>query len=1098
MKITTFTIMTISMQIVLLLSSLNIMAQGNPIVPDIPPSPQAVAFNRLGDYQVNNNYGMPDISIPLFEIDFHGYKIPLTLHYEASPLKPGYNYDVTGIGWTLSGNSCVSRTIKDIADECADNPFTLDGFKYSSGADKTYLYFHYNDLLDRVNYQYDSYNIVLPSGRNIPFFMYKWDGVMQYHLMSPDSNVKISCSYSPNSINSFTVTDEAGVTYNFTIPEKATNIFMDDPNANRYVTWLLTSIEIPAKGTIYYQYTEHPVAINTHNILREPVISVCRLYDSWREWPNERHFNVKGHFQSQSPRYEMTFLSRIIYGPTVVDFNYTNDKQHMREIVISENNEIIRKYALNVYGSPYYPNWHLNSLVISGQDEADRLVYGFSYYNINPGEYTDYWGNRCNAGPSVVGANGHTINNYGLNNLGNFNLFFGYDEIGLDWVGIQNQLNIDGRLAQLIENEPDDHSYYYKLKLQSTTDGDTRIPTTPDKHGVLSSITYPNGGRTSFYWENHRFPTATAADGDIVTDRRHQRIIEGGGFRIESIINWTADGNLVSKDYYRYGFTIGDVIHRDFPLPLPDSLNLNDTINHHIGCGEPVVDPNLFTLMSGFSYSLSLVPGSSSTYTYAQPTAFLKMLLGQDSQFKNISYNQEVQGVPMWWEATFSAIKFRSLIGGRRPVVYPEITVYHGQPFDTAECISKTVYRYDIYKSQFPDYYSGGNYLSDFNYQTVPDTAYFEPLFFYPGYPALTCNEYPADRHQLKSKSDYSYNAARGIWELVSEEKYKYTNYNFSESGFVFESIFSRENYYPNYGNLTYNQLGFNHPLINAPLRAFYKPSSQKFGRFTLSEKTTTTLRQGGTRTNDNIQTERYEYLYSGVLKSREYSDLYYRIRSDYGRDNCDKKDEYSFVGEESGSSTPAIAEMKSRNMLASLISSETFSYAPWTSKVSGSKMDYSFFGNKILPSKLYESNGDQYEESVEVLSYDSYGNPTEVEDLKTGIHSVFLWDIYGRYLIALVKNATLSQVGNVSQLLSGTSVTRYATLKNLLPNAQIQTWDYKPLIGVSSHTDVNGETTLYEYDGLGRLKAEKRIVNGTTEPEVLHEYEYNYLNQQY
>ena len=105
MKITTFTIMTISMQIVLLLSSLNIMAQGNPIVPDIPPSPQAVAFNRLGDYQVNNNYGMPDISIPLFEIDFHGYKIPLTLHYEASPLKPGYNYDVTGIGWTLSGNS---------------------------------------------------------------------------------------------------------------------------------------------------------------------------------------------------------------------------------------------------------------------------------------------------------------------------------------------------------------------------------------------------------------------------------------------------------------------------------------------------------------------------------------------------------------------------------------------------------------------------------------------------------------------------------------------------------------------------------------------------------------------------------------------------------------------------------------------------------------------------------------------------------------------------------------------------------------------------------------------------------------------------------
>ena len=78
--------------IAILLSGMHVMAQ-SPNLPDIPPSPQAVAFNRLGDYQVNNNYGAPNISIPLFEIDFHGYKIPLTLHYEASPLKSGYNYD---------------------------------------------------------------------------------------------------------------------------------------------------------------------------------------------------------------------------------------------------------------------------------------------------------------------------------------------------------------------------------------------------------------------------------------------------------------------------------------------------------------------------------------------------------------------------------------------------------------------------------------------------------------------------------------------------------------------------------------------------------------------------------------------------------------------------------------------------------------------------------------------------------------------------------------------------------------------------------------------------------------------------------------------
>lgn len=1101
MKNTFYPIRITVMLLVLLLSELHILAQNTfqGLTPDVPPSPQAVAFNRLGDYQLNNNYGAPDINIPLFEIDFHGYKIPLTLHYEASPLKPGYNYDVMGVGWTLSGNSCVSRTIKDRADEYGmfGNPFCLDDFRNSSGDDKEYLYYQYNNLLDQVNFQYDSYNIILPSGRSIPFFMYMENGVMTYKRMPADSHVMIVCSYNQNgmgSINAFTVTDESGITYNFTLPEKATNLFQNDPNANRYVTWLLTSIDIPAKGTIYYQYTEDPVVINTHNILHEPVVTVCRLYDSWNECPNESHFKVKGFFQTQSPRYEMKLLTRIIYGPTEVAFNYKDNNQHIKDIVVSDCGDTIRKFTLNVYGSSYSYGWHLNSLVISGQNENDKLEYGFSYFNNDPGDYTDYWGNRCNAGPSI----GQSVNNYGLNDLGNFNLFFPYDGIGLDRAGIQYQLNNNGILAQLIDNKVGEPYYYYKLKLQTTTDGDTRIPTTPDKHGVLNAIFYPNGGHTTFSWENHRFPTATAADGDLVYDRRNQRIIEGGGFRIESIKNYTADGEIASEDYYRYGFTIGDILHRNFPLSLPDSLNLNDTINHHIGCGEAVVDPNLFTFMSGFSYSATLVPGSSSWYSYADPSEFRKMLVGLDSRFKNLSSNQSVQGVTMWWDVTFSANKFRSLIGGRQPVVYPEITVYHGHPYELEECKSKTVYRYDIYKSQFPDYSMSSNYLTTYDQTTTPDTAYFEPLYFENAYPALSCNEHPADRHQLKLKSDYSYNTISGTWELISEEDYDYDNHTLSENhGYIFESFVSRENYYPNPEGLTYNQIGYSHPLLGAPLRVFYKPVTQKMGRFTLKEKNTTTLRKGGTNTLNNMQTEDYSYLYPGVLSTRDYTDLYYRIRSDYSG-GCDKHDVYTYVGE-TYSSDSVVAEMKSRNMLASVIYAETYASIPDLETVTGSKIDYGFFDNRILPSKLYEKNGDAFEESIKILSYDAYGNPTEIVDLKTGdeqtgIHTVFIWSSFGRYLSAMIKNATSSQIQGE---LTGTSQARYATLKALLPNAQIQTWDYKPLVGVSSYTDISGQTTLYEYDGLGRLKSEKRIVNGLSEPEGLREHEYNYINQQ-
>ncbi len=1042
----------------MLLSVLYAMAQDTTqgLIPDVPPSPQAVAFNRLGDYQVNNNYGAPDINIPLFEIDFHGYKIPLTLHYEASPLKPGYNYDVTGVGWTLSGNSCVSRTIKDRADEVGrfNNPFTLDSFIDHSGQPKRYM--DYVDELDQLNFQFDSYNIVLPSGRTIPFFMYKSNGVMKYDLLHSDRNVKIECSYGTNSIDSFKVTDENGVKYSFRVADKASNGFENDINAYRNVTWLLTGIDIPTKGTIAFDYTDLRT-INTYTI-SEPIVRISRLFSHRQEDFEENGINAMRTFQSQSPRYKMRFLSRINYGPTRVDFNYYNDGQHMREIVISDHDgttwKTIRKFTLNISGSA------LTSLVISGQDDAERLVYGFAYANNTPGNYTDYWGNLCESNT--------------IKELGNFNMFFDKEEI--DTTIMKSRLNVNGGPARYIWNKPDDLDCYYKLKLQSTTEGDTRIPTAPNKHGVLLSITYPNGGHTSFNWEKHRFPTATAADGDFVIDRRCQRIIEGGGFRIESIKNYAADGSIASADYYRYGFTLGDIIHRNFPLPLPGNLNLNDTVNHHIGCGEAVVDPNLLTFMS-FSYSYNII-------NIKTPINFLWMTIGEPSSFASIGNDQ---GTPTWWDAYFSANKFRALLCGRRPVVYPEITVYHGHPFEQNECKSKTVYRYDIYSCQHNPY---TYYLSSLQQTALPDTAYFEHLYYNDVYSGLggsglRCREFPDKRHQLKSKSDYSFNTTSGTWDLVSEETYSYNDECISKEGDMLESFLSR-------GHCSNHTLPSTGPLNYFTLRQFYKSVTQWAGRSTMDGKSTTVLRRGGTRSEDNTLSEEYLYLYPSVLNYRKYSDPLKSIDSE----TYEKEDLFSYIGERNDSSSAVIAAMKSKNMLASLVSAETISFLDSSTILSGIKIDYSSFGNDYLPSVLYERNGDAYEESVRVLSYDSFGNPTEIEDRKTGMHSVFLWDAYGRYMTAMIRNAALSQIQGVLSQLTGDSRSRYSVLKTHLQNSQVQTWDYKPLVGVASHTDENGQTILYEYDGLGRLKSEKRVVEGTAEQENLHEYEYNFINQ--
>lgn len=218
------------------------------VTPDTPTSPQAQVFARLGDYSMNNSSGIPDIGIPLFQIDYYGFTIPLNLRYEAQPQKPGYNYDVFGLGWTLSGNSCVSRTIHDRADEDGryGNPFELDRFVNSD--ETPFLFRDHASELDKFNLKYDSYCITLPSGRNIPFFMYVRDGILTYNPLTPDRDVRIVCNYSSAAINSFVVTDEDGVTYTFDVADKATNTFIDDNNALRNVAWLLSRIDIPFKG----------------------------------------------------------------------------------------------------------------------------------------------------------------------------------------------------------------------------------------------------------------------------------------------------------------------------------------------------------------------------------------------------------------------------------------------------------------------------------------------------------------------------------------------------------------------------------------------------------------------------------------------------------------------------------------------------------------------------------------------------------------------------------------------------------------------------------------------------------------------------------
>jgi uncharacterized protein RhaS with RHS repeats len=72
---------------------------------------------------------------------------------------------------------------------------------------------------------------------------------------------------------------------------------------------------------------------------------------------------------------------------------------------------------------------------------------------------------------------------------------------------------------------------------------------------------------------------------------------------------------------------------------------------------------------------------------------------------------------------------------------------------------------------------------------------------------------------------------------------------------------------------------------------------------------------------------------------------------------------------------------------------------------------------------------------------------------------------------------------------LNASDSTTINNLRTQLPNAQVTTYTYKPLVGMQSMTDPRGVVTNYNYDSFGRLKSVAKV--GRQE----EWYDYHYKN---
>lgn len=84
----------------------------------IPPSPVAMEITKYINFPVDLSNGLVKISIPLYEIMDGDIKIPITLNYHASGLKPNMrSNDWLESGWSINTGPSLSRNITGGADE---------------------------------------------------------------------------------------------------------------------------------------------------------------------------------------------------------------------------------------------------------------------------------------------------------------------------------------------------------------------------------------------------------------------------------------------------------------------------------------------------------------------------------------------------------------------------------------------------------------------------------------------------------------------------------------------------------------------------------------------------------------------------------------------------------------------------------------------------------------------------------------------------------------------------------------------------------------------------------------------------------------------
>lgn len=1059
-------------------------------------SPEIHGFERYGSYNVGEYNGTVSIGVPLYTIEYRDITLPLLISYNSKGVKVDSEASWVGLNWDLNVGGCVtlipnggidwlhkSGTWQDYCEILNSSP-SPDFVTYAND-----LRFSYTVIEDAKNglTELDFYQVVLPTAS---FYFYLTPDTNTPIIIGPQGD-KFLVEVLPNKTG-WEVTDGDGYVYELTARERN-----QAANGAMYVSsWYLTKITSPWGNEMLFIYSRAhyitfvPQLAETNEIkLSQNVIALFGMYADYQSYPFGFHQSIlSGYNMLEKP-----YLTRIETNEHNVRFVLGNREDIDRQAQKLDSVIIESRVTGKAIRKIFFDYGYFTSNNVGGS--CLQSVYGSDYSNL-------YLSKRLKL-KSV---------NFVADNMPTQTYSFEYEESkgfpkktssAIDMWGYFNgkenkNQGCYSRVPRPIYCDLDQTSIEKTFKIE----GANRF-TNADVVDALSlkKITYPTKGYTSFTYESNTYRkhfVNSIASGNyrplhyIVQDINYSGTNGGPTIAQEITLDKNYSGNLEVQfdsgpnylsDLYSSGCKVS-LFRIDTPQHDPTyEVNLNDYISN-LSTNKTHDKSVWVNLPAGrYTFVASLpdnilpqqgsVKGELEIYP-SEPTS--EEVLGGGLRIKRID-NYDSDGTL----CEYSEYEYLNSDGSSSGLLINPLR------FDKPRTITEMYCDYTT-----PTNLSGiGSSMTTYSILSISNVLNGMTSFA----SVMSPNEVAYSRVTKKTSTDlgirkevsYFSNTSIGInlgnisstvipgnGNLMRKEYIDETDsimrveeYSYHSSSIFHKKSLTIEEQYIFSGSFVYNDAS----PYNVPDR--YRITCHSFVDY-------------WNRLASMTVTDYQSNIISGVCQiNYAYDSLNRRVSSMTSSSSItgeSSRVDYVYSASdanlESGSSFSR--DMAQRHILNAPVL-EKSSVVRNGSQITGKRLKYQYglVNGDYRLSAIYESIGENAFRKR--ADYHYYSNGNEQYLIKDELdQKVYLWSYQGCYPVAMIEGLSYAEVVStlspsfINQLSSKRqpSDSDLATIRASLSmaGANVTTYTYEPLVGITSQTLPNGVKTRFEYDGFGRL----------------------------